>query len=193
MELILGSSSPRRREILSYFSLPFRCETPDVDESATPFLGDPKAYVTTLALEKAHNLHAKFPGSACLTADTVVFVDGKILGKPKDKKEMVRMLQILSGSTHSVFTALAVINPHRVISRVEETRVICNILSNEEIEKYINGHILHDKAGGYAIQGSGSLLVREIHGCYYNVMGMPINTLRALLLEVGIDLMDWLR
>jgi len=193
MELILGSTSPRRRQILSYFSIPFRCEKPEVDESATPFLGDPVAYVTTLALEKAHNLAPKFPTSIILTADTVVYAEGKILGKPAHKKEMTEMLNLLSGRRHSVFTALAVMSPGRVISEVEKTEVVCNKLSDAEIEKYIKGHILHDKAGAYAIQESGSLLVREIHGCYYNVMGLPINTLRQLLRQVGIDLMDWLQ
>jgi septum formation protein len=193
MELILGSTSPRRKEILSFFSYPFKVATPPFDESQVPFTGDPSAYVTTLAIEKAHSLQPQFPKAAIVTCDTAVYVDGKVLGKPKDKKHMEKMLSLLSGKWHSVFTAIALSAPHVMISDYEETRVLTNDFSKEEIRKYINGHLLHDKAGAYAIQESGGLLVKKIEGCYYNVLGFPINTLRKLLKVAGIDLLDHLR
>jgi septum formation protein len=193
MELILGSTSARRKEILSYFSHPFTIASPTFDESQVPFMGDPGAYVTTLAIEKAHSLKPLFPKATIITCDTIVYIDGKVLGKPKDKKHMEEMLSLLSGKWHSVFTAVAVTNFHAMISDYEETRVQTNSFSKEEIRKYINGHLLHDKAGAYAIQESGGLLVRQIQGCYYNVLGLPINTLRKLLQQVGIDLLDHLQ
>lgn len=192
MELILGSTSPRRKEILEFFSYPFRQESPNFDESTVPFLGDPHSYVCTLALEKAHALKTRFPNSVILTADTIVFSDGKCLGKPKDEQEAVEMLTSLSGKWHTVYTAVAVISPTKTVCEAEETRVLFNVLSPEDIHRYLRSHALLDKAGAYALQKSGSLVVKEIIGCYYNVIGLPTNTLRKLLYQAGIDLWDYM-
>jgi len=193
MKLILGSSSPRRREILEFFSVPFETANPPFDESTVPFTGDPKAYVLTVALEKAHSLKAHYPHDTIVTADTMIYFEGQVIGKPKDEDDMRAMLGKLSGRWHSVYTSVVVVSPHMTLSDVEETRVLCNTLSPEMIHNYMKKHSLHDKAGSYAIQKSGSLLVKEIQGCYYNVMGLPINTLTKLLQPCGIDLWSHLK
>jgi septum formation protein len=192
-ELVLGSTSPRRKEIMQFFSYPFKQVAPSFDEAIIPFTGDPTEYVTTLAQGKARSLEAPFPDSIIVTCDTIVFIDNEVLGKPKDEKEAFRMLAKLSGRWHSVFTAIAVLKHNRLLSAVSETKVHCNTLSQEDIHRYYRAHSLADKAGSYAIQRSGSLLVKEIVGCYYNVMGLPIDTLRSLLQQVGIDLWDYLK
>ncbi|HXF28587.1 MAG TPA: Maf family nucleotide pyrophosphatase [Chlamydiales bacterium] len=193
MELILGSSSPRRKEIMQFFTYPFRAISPPYDESQVPFTGDPKAYVATLAREKGQSLKPQFPNDIIVSADTIVFVEGKVIGKPKNEEEMRSMLSTLAGKRHSVFTALHLISPTVTDSAIEETEVVCNRMTPEEIHCYMRGHSLYDKAGSYAIQRSGSLIVKEIHGCYYNVMGLPINALRKLLQRVGIDLWHYLQ
>lgn len=193
MHLILGSSSPRRKEILSYFSYPFKQASPPFDEDSIPFVGDPVSYVTTLALEKGHSLKKAYPHDVILTADTVVFVEGDVLGKPKTEEEMVAMLTRLSSRWHSVYTAVAVISPKIVLSEYEETRVLFNTLTPDDIHRYMRSHSLFDKAGAYAIQSSGSLIVKRIEGCYYNVMGLPVNTLRKVLEQAGIDLWNHLK
>ncbi len=192
-ELILGSTSPRRKEIMEFFSYPFQQVAPPFDESLIPFTGNPQEYVTKLAQGKAHSLAPIFSNSIIVTCDTIVFIDNEVLGKPKDEQEAFRMLAKLSGRWHSVFTAIAVSRQNRLLSAVTETKVHCNTLSQEDIHRYYRAHSLNDKAGSYAIQRSGGLLVKEIVGCYYNVMGLPVGALRTLLQQVGIDLWDHLK
>lgn len=193
MELILGSSSDRRREILSYFTVRFRQVSPPFDESIVRYFGDPIAYVTTLALEKAHSLKSQFPSDIILTADTIVTIDSKILGKPKDRSHALEMLTALSGRWHTVYTGVAVIGPHITLSETESTHVHINELQPYELEHYLDGIVTHDKAGSYAVQHAGCLIVKEIKGCYYNAMGLPINTTNRLLQKAGINLWDHLR
>ena len=192
-KIILGSTSPRRKEIMNFFSLPFTQVSSPFDESQVPYLKDPIAYVCKLAEEKAKALKDAYHDSIILTADTMVFIDGELLGKPKDEKETVEMLTKLSGRWHSVFTAVAVTTQATTFCEAEETKVHCNTLSIDDIHRYMRAHSLTDKAGAYAIQKSGSMLVKEINGCYYNVMGLPINTVRKLLFKAGIDLWDYLK
>lgn len=193
MELILGSQSPRRREILSYFSLPFKQVSPDFDEEAIPFQGDPKAFAETLSRGKAESLHEKFSHQVILTADTVVCREGKNYGKPKDDEEAFQFLTELSGQWHSVFTSLTVCSKGSYFQSTAETRVLFNRLSKEQIKTYIRQLHFLDKAGGYMIQGAGSLIVNKIEGCYYNVVGLPLNALAEVLGKVGIDLWNFLK
>lgn len=193
MELILGSQSPRRAEILGYFSLPFKQVASHFDEESVAYQGDPFDYVRTLSLEKAKVLQTQFPKAIILTADTVVSVDEHLLGKPKDDEEMRRMLNLLAGRAHSVITGVCVVSPDITACEYEETKVFCNALTPDDIHRYMRKHELKDKAGSYAIQKSGSLLVKRIEGCYYNVCGLPVNTLREVLKKVGIDLWDYLK
>lgn len=192
MKLILGSQSPRRVEILKFFSLPFEQISSHFDEDAVPYLGDPGAHASLLAVGKAEALAKQHPEAVILTADTVVSLNGKLFGKPENETKAFETLQELAGKWHSVFTAVAVLKEGKLISEVEETKVLMNPLSDEQIRQYLKALHWADKAGGYAIQLAGSLLVRGIQGCYYNVMGLPINTLAKLLKTIGIDLWDHL-
>lgn len=191
--LILGSQSPRRREILSYFSLPFEQISPDFDEEAVPFRGDPAAYVCEIADGKAHSLAQLHPKATILTADTTVYQEGRIFGKPATKEEAFEFFSKLSDKWHTVYTGVAVLHGGEIWSSSEETHVLFNKISPEEISKYHEKLHWADKAGGYMVQAAGGLAIKRIDGCYYNAMGLPINTVRKLLLEVGIDLWDYIR
>jgi len=186
--LILGSQSPRRREILSFFSYPFSIAHPPFDEEAVPFAGDPIEHASILACGKATTLLPFYPQAAILAADTLVFHEGKLYGKPTSELEAGRFLQELSGRWHSVFTAVAVHYRSSMYQLVEETKVLFNSLTEEQIAHYRHTVTWHDKAGGCCIQNSGALLVRKIEGCFYNVLGLPINAVATLLRTIGIDL-----
>lgn len=188
MQLILGSQSPRRREILSFFNIPFRQVSPNFDEEAIPFHNNPQEYVQILAKGKADSLAHQFPQAVVLTADTIVYREGKIYGKPRDQHEAFEFLKELSGKWHSVFTGLTVSFKGQDFQTLEETRVLFNSLTEEQMQQYHHALIFSDKAGGYMIQGAGSLIVKRIEGCYYNVVGLPINALCSVLGQVGIDL-----
>lgn len=192
-QLILGSQSPRRKEILGYFALPFIQISPDFDEEAVPFSGNPHVYVTELSTGKALSLQPKHPQALILTADTIVWKEGKVYGKPKDRADAFRSLYELAGSWHSVFTGVALCADGKVYSMVEETKVLFNPLTPEEISHYHTKLHWSDKAGGYAIQMAGGLIVKKIDGCYYNVMGFPINSVRLLLLNAGIELWEHIK
>lgn len=193
MRLILGSQSPRRREILDYFALPFEQIGSNFDEDSVPFKGDGGAYATILAKAKAENLGLLYPEAVILTADTVVTKNGKSYGKPANEEDAFKSLSELAGAWHSVFTAVAVWKEGAMINSVEETKVLFNPLTPLQIRRYLEALHWADKAGGYAIQLAGSLIVRRIEGCYYNVMGLPIHTVSTLLHQVGIDLWDHLK
>lgn len=193
MKLILGSQSPRRKEILNFFSLPFEQVSPSFDEESVPFDGHPQSYVTTLSAGKAHSLRDRFPKRVIITADTIVYKDGKIFGKPRNKDEAFQNLRELVGHWHTVFTGITVCYFDAEVHVVENTRVLFNSLSDQEIHHYQDSLHCADKAGGYMIQGAGSLIVNRIEGCYYNVMGLPVNALRQALQEIGIDLWQHLK
>lgn len=193
MRLILGSQSPRRQEILNYFSIPFEQIASHFDEEAHPYKGDPQAYALELACEKAKTLLQDHPDAIILTADTVVALEKEIFGKPKDREEAFRILSLLQGKWHSVFTGVAVATSEGVEKGVEETKVLFNSLTSEQIDRYLEALHWADKAGGYAIQLAGSLTVARIEGCYYNVLGLPINTTAGLLKKAGIDLWEYLK
>ena len=178
--LILGSNSPRRKEILEYFQVPFLQVASHFDEDSILFNGDAEEYVQTLALKKSEELHKKFRDSLLLTADTTVFCQGKIYNKPIDLKEARTMLQELCGSWHTVYTGVVLRKGDEVFQKVEATHVLMNLRSTEQINAYLAKNQWQDKAGGYTIQEGSGLLVNKIDGCYYNVMGLPINTLAYL-------------
>ena len=193
MKIILGSKSPRRAEILGFFSLPFKQIASDFDEESVAYTGDPAKLALELAMSKAKVLASQYPHDVILTADTVVAIDGITLGKPGSEAESREMLSRLAGRWHSVITAVVASKGGKFFSEVEETKVLCNSVTPDELHRYMRKHALYDKAGGYAIQKSGSVLVRRIEGCYYNVCGLPINALGSVLLKVGIDLWDHLK
>src|SRR5579862_2003646 len=190
--IILGSQSPRRKEIFSFFSLPFIQVPSHFEEESIHFLGDPQRYALMLAEKKAEVLSHQFPDNIVLTADTVVYCKDRIYNKPVDEEHAHVMLKELAGTWHSVFTAVAVRQMDSMVSDCEETKVYIRTLSDEQIALYHRSCHFLDKAGGYAIQNAGSMIIAKIEGCYYNVMGLPVGTARALLLNFGIDLWDYL-
>lgn len=192
-QLILGSQSPRRKEILGFFSLPFITVNSNFDEDSVPFNDNPSEYVCEIATGKARALTPLFPNDLILTADTTVYKSGKVYGKPKDPEDAFQALSELEGDWHSVYTGVSLISNNHVWTAFEETRVLFNPMSPEEIRHYHKKLHWSDKAAGYAIQMAGGLAIAKIDGCYYNVMGLPINSVRKLLLNVDIDLWDYLK
>ena len=192
-QLILGSSSPRRHQILSKFKLPFTIAPPPFDEEAVEFNGDPIAYVHTLSKGKGESLLPKHPKEPILTADTVVYQAGKVYNKPRDFAHAVEILSGLVGKQHSVFTGVHVQQGDQSWFKAEESKVYFNPLTPKEIEHYLTHIHWQDKSGGYSIEAAGGLLVNKIEGCYNNVVGLPVNAMHELLLNVGIDLWDYIR
>ncbi len=187
-EIILGSQSPRRKEILSHFTIPFKQVTPPFCEEDVIYRDDPKEYALEIARGKGESLVKDYKDQLILTADTVVWKNGEIFGKPKDEEDAFTILSKLVGTWHTVFTGVSVIYGEKRCSAVEETKVLFNPMTESEIRHY--QRVVHccDKAGAYAIQLPGGQIVQKIDGCYYNVMGLPINTVRRLMLEMGVDL-----
>jgi len=192
MHIILGSQSPRRREILGYFTLPFTQKPSDFNESSIPYQGNPSDYVCKIAEGKGTSLSNEFPDDVIVTSDTVVIFDEKVFGKPSDEDDALKMLMTLSGNWHEVYTGISVRKGSTVYSDFEVTRVLLNNMTQRQIRAYQKRCHSIDKAAGYAIQREGSIIVKEIQGCYYNVMGLPINSLHTLLLKLGIDLWDYI-
>lgn len=188
--LVLASGSPRRRQLLAELGLAFEVRPSDVDESALP--GEtPEAMVERLAIAKAGARIA--PGEVVLAADTIVVVDGRILGKPVDASDAISMLAAIAGREHEVFTGVAVAiaaleSPRRVAVRIARTAVRMRALSVTEIADYVATGEPLDKAGAYAIQGLGSTLVASISGNYTNVVGLPIPAVVDCLRDLGLDL-----
>lgn len=188
MTLILGSQSPRRKEILNYFSLPFRAIPSSFDETTVLFQGDPVKYASCLSQEKALVLARQFPQNPILTADTIVFQGDQVLNKPENQTRAAEMLRMLSGKWHEVITAVTLSYNNQLYTQHETTRLLFHPLSEEQIVLYHKQDPCLDKAGAYTIQGVGSLLVHTLQGCYYNVLGLPITVTKDLLLYAKIDL-----
>jgi septum formation protein len=190
MKLILASSSPRRADILRHAGIAFEVFRPNVDESRLPRESAPH-YVRRLALAKARTVaeHAARKGHPAIIigADTAVVVGGKILGKPRDLASARRMLRQLSGRTHSVLTGLALVQVPggAEIIHVEITRVRFAKMSGKEIDGYLLTGEPYHKAGAYAIQGIGGQFVTRVEGCYFNVVGVPLARLCAMLKDLG--------
>lgn len=183
--LILASKSPRRKYLLEQAGLEFSIIPSEVDEDSIP-LSEPFDYVKTLAEIKAEDIAKNHPDNWVLGADTIVLIDGEILGKPRSKDDALKMLQKLNGKTHQVYTGFSLINKNRdrKISNTITTDVLFKELSDHEIEWYINTPEPFDKAGSYAIQGLGTFLVKSIKGSYTNVVGLPVcEVIEALLAE----------
>jgi septum formation protein len=173
--LVLASRSPRRKELLGVLGVSFSIVVPTIDESPRAE-ESPENYVVRVAREKARDVASRVSRSVVLSADTVVTIDGEILGKPHDRADAIRMLARLSGREHQVFTAVCVINQLSGEMRegLEKTAVSFRKLSPQEIEDYIERENVMDKAGAYAIQGFASVFIPRISGSYSNVMGLPL-------------------
>jgi len=189
--IVLGTQSPRRIEILNYYALPFITAASSFDESSVPYTHDPVNFVETVAAGKARNLEDRFHKHMILTADTIVYYENKIYGKPKSRHEAFEFISELQGQIHIVYTGVCCLANNSLFCSVEETKVEFNTLTKNEINHYLDSVDWKDKAGAYAIQKAGGLVVKRIDGCFYNVMGLPINTVRTLLKQIGIDLWNY--
>ena len=180
--LVLASQSPRRKELLDILGVAFSIVVPTIDE--TPRAGESfESYVLRVAREKAMDVASRVAGSVILSADTVVTIDGEILGKPTDRGDAIRMLAKLSGREHQVYTAVCVIDQTRGQKRegVDRTAVWFKPLTGAEIQDYIDRENVMDKAGAYGIQGFASVFIPRIEGSYSNVMGLPLALVYDLL------------
>ena len=180
MNIILASQSPRRRELMGLFHLPFTVRAADIDESMDP--AHPCEEVARVSRRKAEAA-AQSRDELVIAADTVVVCDGKLLGKPKTREEAVQMLTRLSGRDHQVMTGLTVLRGSKCVSCTEVAQVHFRPLSREEILDYVRTGEPMDKAGAYGIQGGAALFVERIEGDYYNIMGLPVCRLSMILKE----------
>ena len=190
LNCISASASPRRKELLKRIIDEFQVVTSDFDEKSVRFDSSVEEYAEELAYGKARNVLSKATeDSIIIAADTIVVVEGKILGKPKDDLDAYKMLQLLSDNVHEVYTGIVVINMHnnKVLKSVEKTKVKFSELNEEDIRGYIETGEPMDKAAAYGIQGKGGVFVEKIEGCFYNVVGLPLNRLRKMLLEIVED------
>jgi len=184
-KIILASKSPRRREILSMAGLEFSVIPSDCDEGINE--SSPGELVSKLSALKANDIASRIKEDCYIIgSDTIVYFDGVVMGKPKNKEEAFRMLKILNGQTHSVYTGVTVID--RVSGQTEtffeKTDVTFWNVSDPEIIQYVNSGDPMDKAGGYGIQGIGTFLVQKINGDYFTVVGLPISHLLRVLKEL---------
>jgi len=189
MKFILASKSPRRSEILQNLGISFEVVTTDTDESSEE--RDPCRLVEELSLRKGEAVRdalrargAELKETVIISSDTVVAVDGEILGKPRDATDARRMLGLLSGRAHEVISGICLLSEDRCGVSHEVTRVTFDALDAETIERYIVRTNPYDKAGAYAIQGEASLFIRGIEGDYFNVVGLPVHRLHTLYREI---------
>lgn len=188
--MILASASPRRKEILENFGFSFKTIVKNIDETSDKTRAEEK--ILEIAEKKARAAAIDFPDENVIGADTVVVVDEKILGKPKDEKEAFSMLKSLSGRSHEVITAFSFININKNISYsdYEITKVYFKNLTDDEINWYINTKEPMDKAGAYGIQGKGAFFVEKIEGDFFSVMGFPLGKFVRFLNKTGFNLND---
>lgn len=187
MQIILASQSPRRRELLERMGIShFDIIPAKGEERSDPNL-TPAQLVKELSRQKAAEIAADHPDALIIAADTVVAVDGTVLGKPHDRDDAVRMLQTLSGREHTVYSGLTVCWQGRSVTQHEATAVRFRPLTQDDIHHYVSTGEPMDKAGSYGIQGYGCTLVEGISGDYYNVVGLPVCRLSQILSGFGVD------
>ncbi len=192
MKFILASSSPRRRDLLLRLQTPFDVILPNVDESMISSDGSPETYCIALAELKANDISQHYPSELVIGADTIVVLDDQIFGKPNDKIHAQNMLKTLSGKTHQVYSGVCLNweekNIHHLFAEV--TMVTFKNLDEIDISHYIDSCSPYDKAGSYGIQDWSAVFVKEIRGCYDNVVGFPISRFYQELKKLGINLLD---
>jgi septum formation protein len=192
MEIILASASARRKELLSRIVKNFKIIKSGFDEESIEIKEDLSSYVMEISKGKAQSVAKISNGNFLIIGcDTIVCLDDKVLGKPKNELEARLMLKTLSGNVHKVLTGITTINTvsNKLLTDYVCTEVKFSVLDDEVIDKYVKSGEPMDKAGAYGIQGYGGIFVEEIHGCYYNVVGLPLNRLVFLLREMGVNLL----
>ena len=190
MKIVLASASPRRRELLSTVGVTdFEVCPAKGEENAAEGL-PPQEIVKSLSCAKAREVAANYGADAVvIAADTIVWADGRVFGKPHDENEAFAMLSTLSGKSHEVYTGITVIYGEKIVSEAECTSVWFRSLSDDEIKAYIATGEPMDKAGAYGIQGMASLMVEKIDGDYFNVVGLPLCRLGQMLKTIGVHLL----
>ncbi len=185
LKVILASQSSRRTDLLDLIGVAHEVKPANVDES---YVGgeQPEAHAERLARAKAESIAAGLSELLVIAADTIVVIDGKVLGKPTDAADAARMLKMLSGRRHVVMTAVAVAYRGQTVSNIERVSVNFRELGDDEIERYIATGEPMDKAGAYGIQGYGATIVRRIEGDYFAVMGLSLVRLVELLVQIGV-------
>lgn len=189
-KIVLASGSPRRKELLGQIGVIFRIEKAEGEEHITSQI--PEEAVKELSAQKAQEVAAKCDGTVVIGADTVVAAEGQILGKPKDRKDALRMLQMLQGKEHQVITGVTVIlkNTQETICFAEVTKVQVYPMTRAQMERYVDSGEPMDKAGAYGIQGKFAAYVSGIEGDYNNVVGLPVGRLYQEVLAKGVDLIS---
>ena len=188
MQLILASQSPRRRELLGLFHIPFTVQVAHIDEAMDP-TKPPQEEVARVSRLKALAV-AGNSEDVIIAADTIVVLEGSVLGKPVDRLDAIRMLTALSGRDHQVMTGVTVVRGSRILTHTEVTDIHFRPLSQAEILRYVDTGEPMDKAGSYGIQGGAALFAERMHGDYYNVMGLPVCRLWQMLHAVAPEIME---
>jgi septum formation protein len=195
MNLILASASERRIELLKRITEDFTIIVSNFDEDKVKFTGKVHEYVMELSKEKAYAVSkskkiSKTEQNIIIAFDTIVSIDNRILGKPKDRLDAFRMIKMLSGKVHNVYTGVTILDVASNITNCDYvcTKVRFSNLTDKVIDRYLNLEEYKDKAGAYAIQGYASVFVESIEGCFYSVVGLPINKLSTMFGEMGINL-----
>lgn len=188
MQLILASQSPRRKELLGLFHIPFTIRVADIDETMDPELS-PAEEVARVSRAKAEAI-SRESEDVVIAADTIVVCDGAVLGKPKDAEDAFRMLRMLSGRDHQVMTGMTVLRGEHCVTTTEITDIHFRELSDYEIWNYVRSGEPMDKAGSYGIQGGAALFAEKLCGDYYNVMGLPVCRLGQILKQISPELLE---
>jgi len=188
--IILASASPRRKELLKKTGLKFKVEPSNYEENISPEL-EPHELAKSLSLEKAKRVAKNHKNALVIAADTFIVFEGKILGKPPTETEARKMLETITGRHHLVITGFTIIDTenNKALSKSVETKVYIRKLTSNEIDAYVKSKEPLDKAGAYAIQGLGSVIVEKIEGDYFNVIGLPLNALAESLKEFGVHIL----
>ncbi|GAA0787314.1 Maf-like protein [Hathewaya limosa] len=186
MEVILASGSPRRQELLKVIFNDFKVMKSNFNEKSIEFKGDPSLYVKQISRGKALDVYNSLndrEGKLIIACDTLVFLNGEVLGKPKNEIDAFNMIKALSGNAHKVYSGFIIYNTttNEIIEESCCTEVRFIEISDEEINNYIKKGDCFDKAGAYGIQGEASIFVEKINGCYFNVVGLPLNKLYKTL------------
>ncbi len=185
VKVILASGSPRRRQLLELIGIAHEVRPSNIDETMRP-RETPRRHAERLAREKASAIATREPDVITIAADTIVVINRKVLGKPRDRDEARRMLSMLSGREHTVITAVAVARGRKLRSAIEEVRVKFRRLREDEIDAYVDTGEPMDKAGAYGIQGFGATIVECVNGDYFAVMGLPLARVVMLLRDLGV-------
>ena len=186
--IILASSSPRRKELLELVGVKPEIIIPQADE--TPLANESvEAFLRRVTIAKGSSVYQEdLADSLIISSDTIVLLNGRMIGKPRDPADARVILQELSGHMHEVWTGVAVFSNGDILYDVSKTRVYFNSISDGELDFYLENEHYMDKAGAYAIQGKASVFIERIDGCYFNVMGFPLNMFYRMLKQLGVEL-----